>query len=78
MRIYTPVRRQAPTEEVELRDLLDRILDKGLFLGSANMLLLSETNLAGRESRLSVSSLQTNLSQADRERPSRAGLRRGK
>lgn len=56
MRIHTPVRRQAPTEEVETRDLLDRILDKGIFLGSANMLLLGETDLSASEKRFSVSS----------------------
>lgn len=54
MRFHTPVRRQAPTEEVETRDLLDRILDKGLFLGSANMLLLGETNLSSSRDRFTV------------------------
>lgn len=49
-----PVRRQAPTEEVETRDLLDRILDKGLFLGSANMLLLGETNFSSSRDRFTV------------------------
>lgn len=78
MRIHTPVRRQAPTEQLELRDLLDRILDKGLFLGSANMLLLRETDLAGGETRLSVSSMQMNPGQPDREKPLRAHPRRGK
>lgn len=78
MRIHTPVRRQSPTEEVELRDLLDRILDKGLFLGSANMLLLRETDLAGRDKQFSVSSIQMNHGRADREKPSRARPRRGK
>lgn len=56
MRIHTPVRKQAPTEELELRDLLDRILDKGLFLGSANMLLLGETDLAASNKRFTLSS----------------------
>jgi len=54
VRFHTPVRRQAPTEEVETRDLLDRILDKGLFLGSANMLLLGETNLSCSRDRFTV------------------------
>lgn len=78
MRIHTPVRRQSPTEEVELRDLLDRILDKGLFLGSANMLLLRETDLAGRDKQFSVSSIQMDHGRVDREKPSRARPRRGK
>ncbi|HST78464.1 MAG TPA: hypothetical protein VLN58_08245 [Verrucomicrobiae bacterium] len=56
MRIHTTVRKQAPTEELELRDLLDRILDKGIFLGSTNMLLLGETDLAASQKRFSVSS----------------------
>jgi len=56
LRIHTPVRRQAPTDEVELRDLLDRILDKGIFLGSANMLIVGETNLSSSQQRFSVSS----------------------
>lgn len=56
VRIHTPVRKQAPTEELELRDLLDRILDKGLFLGSANMLLLGETDLAASNKRFTLSS----------------------
>lgn len=64
MRIHTPVRKQAPTEELELRDLLDRILDKGLFLGSANMLLLGETDLAASNRRFSVS-LSPELAAAD-------------
>lgn len=59
MRIRTPLRRQAPTEDVELSDLLDRILDKGLFLGSANMLLLGETNLSHPGTHMSVGSMQT-------------------
>jgi hypothetical protein len=56
VRIHTTVRKQTPTEELELRDLLDRILDKGIFLGSANMLLLSETDLSASQKRFSVSS----------------------
>lgn len=58
MRIHTPVRKQAPTEEVELRDLLDRILDKGIFLGSANMLLLGETDLTVANNRFSLSTAE--------------------
>lgn len=56
MRIHTPVRKQAPTEELELRDLLDRILDKGLFLGSANMLLLGEADFSASNRRFTLSS----------------------
>ena len=56
MRIHTPVRKQAPTEELELRDLLDRILDKGLFLGSANMLLLGEADFSTSNRHFSLSS----------------------
>lgn len=56
MRIHTPVRKQAPTEELELRDLLDRILDKGLFLGSANMLLLGEADFSTSNRHFTLSS----------------------
>lgn len=55
MRIHTAVRRLAPTEELELRDLLDRILDKGIFVGPANMLILAETNLSSSKQRFSLS-----------------------
>jgi len=53
------IHRLAPTEELDLHDLLDRILDKGLYLGSANMLLLEETNLSDPGTYMSVGSMQT-------------------
>lgn len=70
MRIHTPVRRQAPTDEVDLRDLLDRILDKGIFLGSANMLLLGEIDLSTSQERFSISlpSTAENILQARRRK----------
>ena len=55
-----PVRRRIPTDDVELLELLDRILDKGLFLGSANLLVLGHTNLSEPAMRISVAYLQTN------------------
>lgn len=54
------VRRHIATQDVELLDLLDRILDKGLFLGSANLLNLGQTDLSDSRSRISVISMQTN------------------
>lgn len=33
-----PVRHHIPTDDVELPELLDRILEKGLLLGSAKLL----------------------------------------
>lgn len=64
------------TDETELVDLLDRILDKGLFLGSANLLTLGQTNLSAPETRISVSSLQTNTNSYARPlRPIRSPLR---
>lgn len=54
------VRRHIPSETAELLDLLDRILDKGLFLGSANLLTLGQANLSGPKMRISVISMQTN------------------
>jgi len=54
------VRRRIATEDAELLDLLDRILDKGLFLGSANLLTLAHTSLSGSRTRVSVSSMQMN------------------
>lgn len=49
------------TDDAELVDLLDRILDKGLFLGSANLLTLGQANLSSPNTRISVSSMQTNM-----------------
>lgn len=54
------MRRHIPSESVELLDLLDRILDKDVFLGSANLLTLGQANLSGPEIRISVISMQTN------------------
>lgn len=58
MRIHTPLRKEAPTKDVELRDLLDRILDKGLFLDSTTMLLLGEINLSHPGTRMRIGSIQ--------------------
>ena len=54
------VRRRIPTDDAELLDLLDRILDKGLFLGSANILVLAQTNLSEPAMRISVACMQMN------------------
>ncbi|MGE5324632.1 MAG: hypothetical protein ACM3SW_17330 [Actinomycetota bacterium] len=77
MRIHTPVRRQAPTEEVELRELLDRILDKGLFLGSVNMLSLSETTLSASGKHFIVSPTEAEA-RLPETKPPRSNPRRGK
>lgn len=58
-------------EDLELRDLLDRILDKGLFVGSANMLLLGETDLSTSDNRFSLSSPADEPRRPDRRRPVR-------
>jgi hypothetical protein len=70
------VRRQAPTEEVELRDLLDRILDKGLYLGSANMLLLGETDLSTSKDHFTLSSDGTSHNLPATTKPSPVNPRR--
>lgn len=54
------VRIHVATDDAELGDLLDRILDKGLFLGSANLLILGQTNLSAPHTRISLASIQTN------------------
>jgi hypothetical protein len=54
------VRRHVALEDAELLDFLDRILDKGLFLGSANMLVLGQANLCAPDIRISVTNVQTN------------------
>ena len=54
------VRRRIPSEDAELLELLERILDKGLFMGSANLLTLGHTNLSRTRTRISVLSAQTN------------------
>lgn len=64
------------TDDTELADLLDRILDKGLFFGSANLLTLGQTDLSAPHTRISVSSLHTNTDSYARPlRPSRPPLR---
>lgn len=50
-----------PTDETELRDLLDRIMDKSLFLGAANVLLLAETDLAAAHCRVRLVSMHINI-----------------
>ena len=54
------VRTRVAVEDAELLDFLDRILDKGLFLGSANLLVLGQANLSAPDVRISVINLQTN------------------
>ena len=54
------VRHRIATDDVELLDLLDRILDKGLFLGSANLLVLGQTNLSQPAMQISVACMHTN------------------
>jgi hypothetical protein len=54
------VRRHVAIEDAELLDFLDRILDKGLFLGSANLLVLGEANLSAPDIHISVTNVQTN------------------
>jgi hypothetical protein len=54
------VRTHVAVEDTELLDFLDRILDKGLFLGSANLLLLGQANLSAPDMRISVTHLYTN------------------
>jgi hypothetical protein len=55
-----PVRIHVAVEDTELLDLLDRILDKGLFLGSANLLILERVNFSEPDVRISVTHLHTN------------------
>ena len=55
-----PVRHHIATDDAELLDMLDRILDKGLFLGSANLLVLGHTNLSQPAMQISVTSMQMN------------------
>jgi hypothetical protein len=55
------VRVHIPTDETELRDLLDRILDKGLFLGAANLLLLGETSLSAAHHRVRLVSMHIHI-----------------
>jgi hypothetical protein len=83
-----PVRQVAPatervvrirftTDDAELTDLLDRILDKGLFLGSANLLTLGQRNLSAPHTHISLASMQTNTdSYAPPPRPLKDGTRR--
>ncbi len=66
------VRRHIATQDADTLDLLDRILDKGLFLGSENLIVLGQTDLRKANSRITVVSLQTNTD--DYARPSRSSL----
>lgn len=52
--------RRVALEDAELFDLLDRILDKGVFLGSANLLVLGHVNLSEPDTHVTVSSIHTN------------------
>ena len=54
------MRLRIPTEEAELRDHLDRILDKGLSCGPMNQMLLGMTDLSHHDNRMSISSVDTN------------------
>jgi len=54
------VHRRVALEDAELFDLLDRILDKGVFLGSANLLTLAQANLSEPDTHITVTSIQTN------------------
>lgn len=86
--LHAPIRRVAPamervvrirftTDDAELADLLDRILDKGLFLGSANLLTLGHTNLSTPKTHISLASMQTNTDRyASPPRPLKDGTRR--
>ena len=49
-----------PADEVELRDLLDRILDKGVFCVFANLGVLNSTDLSQPSNHISVSAVETN------------------
>lgn len=60
VKMEKPVRTHVAVEDTELLDFLDRILDKGLFLGSANLLLLGQANLSAPDVRISVIHLDTN------------------
>jgi hypothetical protein len=68
----TGVRRRVNIDDTDLLDILDRILDKGLFLGSANLLVLAQTDLRQANSQISVASMQTNTDRY--ARPSRSSL----
>lgn len=60
VKMQKPVRTHVAVEDTELLDFLDRILDKGLFLGSANLLLLGQANFSAEDIRISVTQVQTN------------------
>lgn len=66
------MRRHIATQDADTLDLLDRILDKGLFLGSENLIVLGHIDLLKSKLRIRVVSLQTNT--ADHARPSRSSL----
>jgi hypothetical protein len=48
-----------PTDEAELSDFLDRILDKGLVLGSADSLIVRFNPLADSNTRVCVEAMRT-------------------
>jgi hypothetical protein len=50
-----------PSAEADLRDLLDRILDKGLFVGAENLLVLGELDLSSAQSRVSFVSMHIHI-----------------
>ncbi len=78
MRTPNPIRKEAPTENLELRDLLDRILDKGLYLGS-DVLLLSETSFSAAETHITLGPQQDDTGvRSHDESPSQVQPRRRK
>ncbi len=55
MRIHTP------TDEAELADVLDRIMDQGLFMGPGDSLLARYTDFCDPHNRLRLVSVRTYL-----------------
>ena len=54
------MRLRVPTDEADLNDLLDRVLDKGLLCGIGNLMVLSDNDPAHSADRFRVSSVETN------------------
>lgn len=52
---------RTPSAEADLRDLLDRILDKGVSLGAVNLLTLGEINLSDPHTRVSLDSAHLHI-----------------
>ena len=50
-----------PSAEADLRDLLDRILDKGLFLGPETLLVLGELDLSSAQSSVCLVSMHIHI-----------------